>query len=240
MLSNPLDATPKTSQEVLVRAIPLFAEHGYDGVSMRDVAAAVGISAPALYHHFSDKQALYLAVMAHAFADKSMAILGALDGEREPLERLEHFIRRFTALMAADASFRSLLMRELLDGDEPRLRLLAQTVFQRPFQALAELAKELAPEFDPSRLSVSVVGLVLFPMLTAPLGRFLANGPESDDHEALARHVLQVLGKALGIRGPMRPDSVRATANSSKQRPVRGTHPRQMRTFKPSSKESKA
>lgn len=240
MPSKPLDPAPKTSREVLANAIPLFAAHGYTGVSMRDVAAEVGISAPALYHHFSDKQALYLAAMAHAFADKSQVILAALERERAPLERLQHFIGRFTALMAGDANFRSLLMRELLDGDETRLRLLAQTVFQQPFQALAELAHELAPEFDSRRLSVSVVGLVLFPMLTAPLGRFLADGPESDDHEALARHVLQVLGKALGLGMSMRPDSVRATANSSKQRPVRGTHTRQTRTSNPLSKESKA
>ncbi|GAA5031663.1 TetR/AcrR family transcriptional regulator [Microbacterium fluvii] len=37
-----------------------FAEHGYHGVGMSDVAAAVGISAPALYRHFPNKYALFV------------------------------------------------------------------------------------------------------------------------------------------------------------------------------------
>lgn len=47
-----------TSERILDCAIELFAERGYDGVSMRQIAAAVGIKASSLYKHFLNKEAI--------------------------------------------------------------------------------------------------------------------------------------------------------------------------------------
>lgn len=47
-----------TRDQFLVVALRLFAEKGYDAVSVAQIAAAVGCSAPALYKHYSGKQAL--------------------------------------------------------------------------------------------------------------------------------------------------------------------------------------
>ncbi|WP_165962645.1 SACE_7040 family transcriptional regulator [Occultella glacieicola] len=45
-------------EEILAAAADLFARHGYRGVSIYDIGAAVGISGPALYRHFRSKGAL--------------------------------------------------------------------------------------------------------------------------------------------------------------------------------------
>jgi AcrR family transcriptional regulator len=57
----------ETREQLLTAAAALFARDGYDKVSMRDIAGAVGIRAPALYNHFPDKEHLYLESIAHAF-----------------------------------------------------------------------------------------------------------------------------------------------------------------------------
>jgi AcrR family transcriptional regulator len=44
-----------TREEILGLSVPLFATRGFDGVSMRDIAAAVGVTPAALYYHFSDE-----------------------------------------------------------------------------------------------------------------------------------------------------------------------------------------
>ncbi|MFT5452978.1 MAG: AcrR family transcriptional regulator, partial [Enterobacterales bacterium] len=49
-----------TRTAILKVATTLFANKGYDGVSMRNIADDVKISAPALYNHFKDKQSLYM------------------------------------------------------------------------------------------------------------------------------------------------------------------------------------
>ena len=53
-------ATPAGSrrEQILAMAAQLFARHGFHGVSIADLGAAVGISGPALYRHFPGKEAL--------------------------------------------------------------------------------------------------------------------------------------------------------------------------------------
>ncbi|MEN8178298.1 MAG: TetR/AcrR family transcriptional regulator [Pseudomonadota bacterium] len=184
---------------VLEKAIPLFASRGYSGVSMRHISQAVGISAAALYHHFPDKENLYLEAMAHAFTDKAVGITSVLNSSGTSLERLERFVLSFTKLMGDDPDFRALLQRELLDGDEKRLKLVAEQVFAGPFEAMTALAKDLAPDCDPHMLAISMAGLVLFHFETAPVRRFLPGGrSEHNDPKVIAQHVTRLLIKAVG------------------------------------------
>lgn len=52
-----------TAERILDEAEALFAERGYGGTTLRDVAAAVGIRNPSLYNHFASKESLYAAVL---------------------------------------------------------------------------------------------------------------------------------------------------------------------------------
>ncbi len=49
-------------------AMELFAEHGYKGTSVRKIASKVGIRESALYNHFENKEAIFLAVAGRVFA----------------------------------------------------------------------------------------------------------------------------------------------------------------------------
>jgi TetR/AcrR family transcriptional regulator, tetracycline repressor protein len=52
---------------IVAAAIALLNEEGLDGVSLRNLAARLGVKAPSLYWHFSDKSALLSAVMESVF-----------------------------------------------------------------------------------------------------------------------------------------------------------------------------
>lgn len=49
---------PTTRQRILTEASALFARKGYHGTSTREIAAAVGIQQPSLFHHFESKEAI--------------------------------------------------------------------------------------------------------------------------------------------------------------------------------------
>lgn len=53
-------AQPATGRraQILAMAAQLFAKHGFHGVTIADLGAAVGVSGPALYRHFPSKEAL--------------------------------------------------------------------------------------------------------------------------------------------------------------------------------------
>ncbi|MEM7019626.1 MAG: TetR/AcrR family transcriptional regulator [Pseudomonadota bacterium] len=183
-----------TRDLILVRAIPLFARNGYAAASMREIAQSVGISAAALYHHFPNKQSLYLEAMRHAFAKPEQTVIGPSRTKMTSVERLKQFVQQFSAMMSANNDLRTLLQREMLDGDEARLELLAKEVFHAQFQEFSEFAEELSPDFDPHLLCISLTGLVLNHFHTAPLRRFLPGGRvEHDDPSVIAEHVIKLV-----------------------------------------------
>ncbi|MBW6504555.1 TetR/AcrR family transcriptional regulator [bacterium] len=188
-----------TREEVLERSIPLFAAAGFDGVSMRDIAVAVGVTPAALYHHFSDKEQLYLGAIVYAFEEKVGPLKALLTGGGNPWERIEEFITRFVNLLAKEKGFRRLMQWVMLDSDERRLRSLVDCVFQDLFKELSDLASELAPGHAPHLLVVSMIGLVIYPFETLPVRRLLPGyHARYEDHEAISRHIVGLLRNGLG------------------------------------------
>ncbi|MGB7755200.1 MAG: TetR/AcrR family transcriptional regulator [Salinisphaera sp.] len=72
-------STPSAAQPTVERvhdiALSLFARHGYDGMSLSQLASEVGIQKPSLYNHIESKQALFMALVEQVEA----ALFAALD-----------------------------------------------------------------------------------------------------------------------------------------------------------------
>lgn len=187
-----------TREEILGLSVPLFATAGFDGVSMRDIAATVGMTPAALYHHFSDKEQLYLDVVGYAFKEKVVPLKSLLDGEGNPWDRLEAFVARFTRMLAKENDFRRLMQWVLLDSDEIRQKKLADCVFLDMFNALRNIAGELSPNQDTPMLVVSIIGLAIYPFETQSMLRFLPDHQrQHEDPKAIARHVVGLLRTGL-------------------------------------------
>ncbi|PNY80039.1 TetR/AcrR family transcriptional regulator [Deinococcus koreensis] len=84
-------ALPETTRvRIQQEAARLFVQSGYHGVSMREVAQAVGVTKPALYHHYADKEALFLSMLDGALAGLARLVeeASAQSGLRAQLETL--------------------------------------------------------------------------------------------------------------------------------------------------------
>ena len=64
----------RTANRIMDIAENLFAAHGYDGTSLRQIAERADIKQPGLYNHFSSKEALYEAVLFRALNPMTMAL----------------------------------------------------------------------------------------------------------------------------------------------------------------------
>jgi AcrR family transcriptional regulator len=73
---------------LLEAACLLFAEHGYQATSMKDIASALGVRAPSLYNHVAGKQDILLAIMDKAMDRAIDALAAALDGVTDVAARL--------------------------------------------------------------------------------------------------------------------------------------------------------
>jgi AcrR family transcriptional regulator len=172
---------------------------GYDGVTMREIADRAKMTPGALYHHFSGKQDLYLSAMKQAFAGRARLIMKALSIDVPPVERLRRLIYQLCAELSRDRVFTRLIHREILDGDQKRLRLVVDQVFRDVFSGLVILCGELAPSFDPFLLGISIISLTVHHYQIADMREFLPGSwPEHDDPEIVARHILRLLFDGIG------------------------------------------
>ena len=82
------------AMRLLEAAIVGFAERGYHGVSVRDLAADVGIKAASFYSHFTSKEALLHSLVATAHRAHFQALQAALlDAGTEPRDQLREVMR---------------------------------------------------------------------------------------------------------------------------------------------------
>lgn len=65
----PLSDAPQTRTRILDAALAVFSERGFEGATVRQIAAKVGVSDPALYAHFKGKQEIFDALLKLAGPD---------------------------------------------------------------------------------------------------------------------------------------------------------------------------
>ena len=179
----------------------MFAAHGIDGVSMRELSKAVGLSAAAIYHHFSDKKTLYLEVMKYVFLEKTSVIESSLCQDVSATRRLEKFIESFATLLGGDPDFRALVLWALLDNDKARIKLVAEEVFFPPFNSLKKILEEVDPDAEHYMLTISIVWLVVSHFATMPMCQYLPGWrSEYADPAVVSKHIMGFLKKnQLGL-----------------------------------------
>jgi AcrR family transcriptional regulator len=81
---------PRTvrEQQLLDVSEKVFAEHGYQGASIEDIARAAGVTRPIVYDHFGSKEGIYLACVRRARAELERAINDAAGTSEDPGEQL--------------------------------------------------------------------------------------------------------------------------------------------------------
>ena len=86
---EPEDVTRASGRaEILAVARRLFMTRGYRAVTTREIAEAVGVTQPALYHHFGGKEALYVAVMEDELATIATRLDAAAQLDAPAVDRL--------------------------------------------------------------------------------------------------------------------------------------------------------
>ncbi len=141
-VDNLADATPtaprrkgeRTAQRILDASEQLFAEKGYSGTTLRDVAEAVGIRIPSLYNHFASKDLLYAAVLDRGVTPVLELLDEAMAAVQE--QRLEpaRVISEVMALLEQHPRLPHLLLHETLGGGRrltPMLRERIAPVFAK-------------------------------------------------------------------------------------------------------------
>jgi TetR/AcrR family transcriptional regulator len=113
----PDNASAQTGVSALDRifsaAVRLFAERGFDSVSISDVAREAGVCKANVFHHFASKQALYESVLTRSCEALGAEIERQLSAESDPALQVPHFLVWYRDYLRAHPSTARLVFREV-------------------------------------------------------------------------------------------------------------------------------
>lgn len=179
---------------LLDAAVAVFNESGYDATSVAALAARLGLSKAALYHHFSSKEEILETALGEAL-DGLEGVLTATDAVR-PGDRLAAVLQGAVGVLVAHLPSVTLLLRVRGNSEVERRALERRRAFDQAVTAIVREAQhEGAVRAD---VDASVATRLLFGMVNSLVEWYRPGGPE--DAEALARDVLTVALDGLRTR----------------------------------------
>ncbi|MGH2363084.1 MAG: TetR/AcrR family transcriptional regulator [Chloroflexota bacterium] len=156
---------PKTSTQhdtarraqIVAAAAGCFARSGFAATTIPDIVRGAGLSTGSIYHYFSSKEQLFLAVVAEYVAVYDEAFFAELQRPGAPLERLEAGFVHLQAELAAQSPARARIALELWSRahDVPDLRTWLAEARERRIAAMVSLLSELcaAGELSPTEVA---------------------------------------------------------------------------------------
>lgn len=130
---------------ILHEAARLFAERGFSGVSLEELGAAVGVSGPAVYRHFANKQALLGAILVRVserLLNGGQQVIAANDSPSAQLEALITFHVDFALTDADVIRVQDRDLASLSDDDRNTVRRLQRAYVELWMTVLAQIHPE--------------------------------------------------------------------------------------------------
>jgi AcrR family transcriptional regulator len=191
--------TPRgdTRARIVDVALELFAEHGYEKTSLREIADRLGVTKAALYYHFRTKEDILAGIVDSMSAPIDEAIAWGEQQEYSPDLR-DEILRRF----AQGMSGRQRLLR-FFHENQPTIRELSVgTRFKERMISLTQLMQGPEPTFeDRVRAAVSLMVINVTHFISESCGddaRTAADLPEPEDRQAIALRVALDVAEQIG------------------------------------------
>ncbi len=178
---------------ILDEAARLFAGHGFEGASVRDIVRAVDMLPGSLYYHFAAKEDLLAAVYEEGVRRISARVDAAVAGAREPWARLEAACIAHLEALLGESDYAQVVIR-VRPSDVPPIaeRLIAlRNQYEQRFVELVD-ALPLRSDVDRRTVRLMLLGALNWTQTWYRRGR--------DDAQTIARAFVKLLRTPLDKR----------------------------------------
>ncbi|MBP8298020.1 MAG: TetR/AcrR family transcriptional regulator [Burkholderiales bacterium] len=153
-------------QEIVAAVLALARERGPDAITTQAIADRMGVTQGALFRHFPDKEAIWLAVFVWVRESLGAVLEKAVDKAGSPLANIEAVFLAHVAFIAANPGVPRVMFHELqYPGDSPvraevRAMITGYATRLASLFADAKAAGELPPGLDAALAPVLFIGAV--------------------------------------------------------------------------------
>ena len=186
-------------REIVAAVLALARDHGPDAITTHAIAQHVGVTQGALFRHFPDKEAIWLAVFAWVRKALGAALDEAIGNARSPLDAIARAFEAHVAFVASHPGVPRVLFHELQYPAASRVRTEVGSMVEGYRKRLAQLfrdakaARELPASLDADVAPVLFIGAVQGLVVLSALER---------DERAMKRRARAVFAMLLdGYRG---------------------------------------
>ena len=198
-----VDPSRSTRDQILDEALRCFAERGYEGTSLNDIAAGVGIRRPSLLHHFPSKESLYGDVFERLISEWLERLETAITTQATGWDKAELVLRAGLDLFADTPDYVRIMRREALDGGV-HLGIDLSGVLRPLFDGAAaylesQMDSGVFRRLDSRQLLITGYGAILSYFSDAPFidGLLDADAMDRENVERHREHVIAFFKAAL-------------------------------------------
>ena len=163
----------KTTEKILKAARKVFAEKGYSGAHVDEIAERAGVNKATLYYQIGDKDTLYANVIHQVFGNTAQNIAAAVDKVDHPEEKLKVYINCIAANVDKNPELPSIMMREIAADGAHLPSVVVEdivAVLTILFGILDEgRRKKIFVEVVPFLIHMMIVGTILFYKKALPI-----------------------------------------------------------------------
>jgi len=179
-MARPKADDPGARAKIAAAAEELFADRGFDGAAIRDIARKAGVNGAMIHYYFGNKEGLYRAMLEGAASKVRALLIETTGGTGSTAERLARFVDAYAAYMLSQPNLARILYREMLTGAR-HIKQIAQQYAVTNFTMLRTMIAdgidrgELRP-IDADLAPISLMGMVVIfqflrPVITVALGK---------------------------------------------------------------------
>ena len=141
MKDEPEEKKGETVTRILEAAKDVFAEKGFAGARVDEIARRAGVNKAALYYHIGDKKALYADAFHNVIGTAAQRLIEGIKGSKTPEEKIKTYLKTLAKTFDENPQVPRMMMREMASGGQNLPDIFFQDLFSI-FRTLSGILEE--------------------------------------------------------------------------------------------------